>query len=177
MSEELKPCPFCGGADLVFRQDESEDKPVMLYAWHVFCLDCHCHGRNNYPIGWCESKLAASQAWNDRKQDDASNTLIEEQAARIATLEKERDLAIESNYRQAGCIHQCSAHLGPDSSGMIEGLPLAVKHAVTRANASQARLSEAVKVLEGVCSEDAGRAEWHAAKAFIATLGENKNEK
>lgn len=63
---DLLPCPFCGGTDLVYRQDEAEDEPGHFYAWHVFCRDCHCHGRNNFPIGWCESEQAAAEAWNLR---------------------------------------------------------------------------------------------------------------
>lgn len=64
--DQLKPCPFCGGKDLTYHEDTSEDEPTMKYAWHVFCRDCHCHGRNNFPIGWCESKEAAAEAWNLR---------------------------------------------------------------------------------------------------------------
>jgi Lar family restriction alleviation protein len=69
---ELLPCPFCGGKDLVIREDKSGDEPEddptdqRTYAYHVFCRGCHAHGRNNYPIGWCESEQAAIEAWNDR---------------------------------------------------------------------------------------------------------------
>jgi Lar family restriction alleviation protein len=66
MSEELKPCPFCGGNNLTIRKDFSKYEVVNWYAMHVFCTDCHACGRNNYPIGWCESERAASDAWNDR---------------------------------------------------------------------------------------------------------------
>lgn len=66
MGGELKPCPFCNGTHLKLRQDYSEDKPVRAYAWHVFCEDCHCHGRNNFPIGWVERKEDAVDAWNRR---------------------------------------------------------------------------------------------------------------
>lgn len=64
--KELMPCPFCGGSDLVIRQDEAEDRPGFFYAYHVFCRDCHCHGGNNYPIGWCESEEDAADRWNLR---------------------------------------------------------------------------------------------------------------
>jgi Lar family restriction alleviation protein len=63
----LLPCPFCRGTDLVYRKDYAEDDPTHCYAIHVFCQDCHAHGRNNYPIGWCESEEAAAEAWNDRE--------------------------------------------------------------------------------------------------------------
>ncbi|MEN6535674.1 MAG: Lar family restriction alleviation protein [Bryobacteraceae bacterium] len=63
---ELLPCPFCGGSDVCVRSDLSEDKPARVYAYHVFCHDCHSHGRNHYRIGWCETQKAACEAWNDR---------------------------------------------------------------------------------------------------------------
>lgn len=64
--ERLEPCPFCGGVDLAFHQDFSEDEPRRAYAWHVFCRDCHCHGRNNFPIGWVERSEDAVEAWTRR---------------------------------------------------------------------------------------------------------------
>lgn len=66
--ETLLPCPFCGRNDLIIHPDYSEDDG-RIYAYHVFCRDCHAHGRNNYPIGWCESEDAAVEAWNDREID------------------------------------------------------------------------------------------------------------
>lgn len=63
---ELLPCPFCGGKDLTYRQDRTEGVPEFVYAYHVFCNDCHCHGGNNFPIGWCESEDAAADRWNLR---------------------------------------------------------------------------------------------------------------
>lgn len=64
--EELLPCPFCGGDDLKLHEDFSEDEPRRAYAWHVFCQNCHCHGRNNFPIGWAETQDEAVTAWNRR---------------------------------------------------------------------------------------------------------------
>lgn len=63
----LSPCPFCYGRNLVYRKDYAEDDPGHAYAIHVFCQDCHAHGRNNYPIGWCETEEMAADAWNDRE--------------------------------------------------------------------------------------------------------------
>lgn len=65
--QHLAPCPFCHGTDLVYRKDYAEDDPTHAYAIHVFCQDCHTHGRNNYPIGWCETEEMAADAWNDRE--------------------------------------------------------------------------------------------------------------
>lgn len=65
---EMLPCPFCGRNDLKIINIESEDVPGSFYAKAVFCMDCHCTGRHNNPIGWCESDLEAIEAWNDRDQ-------------------------------------------------------------------------------------------------------------
>lgn len=64
---ELKPCPFCGKSDLGYTNEIAEDEPYRKIAVVVFCRDCLSRGRATYPIGWCESKVAANQAWNDRK--------------------------------------------------------------------------------------------------------------
>lgn len=70
--------------------------------------------------------------------------------SRAETAERERDEAIAANYRQAGCIHQCAAHLGPDASGTIDGLPLAVKAAVTERDEARRLLAEATGALERI---------------------------
>lgn len=66
-TDELLPCPFCGTSDaLHIFEDKSEDDPNWTIAYHVECGHCGCHGRNNYPIGWCESEQEAREAWNHR---------------------------------------------------------------------------------------------------------------
>ncbi len=65
---DLYPCPFCNRNDLLVLPDKSEDDQ-RIYAYHVFCRDCHCHGRNHYRIGWCETPESAMEAWNDRPDD------------------------------------------------------------------------------------------------------------
>ena len=62
---EKLDCPFCGKGDaLTIEKDVGEEGDV--YAYHVECGHCGCHGRNNYPIGWCESEQEAVEAWNHR---------------------------------------------------------------------------------------------------------------
>jgi len=69
-SEEAKDdiaCPFCGLDDaLKVFPDYSEDEPDHIIAYHVKCRHCGARGRNNYPIGWCESEEAAWEAWLHR---------------------------------------------------------------------------------------------------------------
>jgi Lar family restriction alleviation protein len=64
--KDLLPCPFCGGTDLIVDTDYARDDDIRAYAYHIFCNDCHATGRNQYPIGWCESEEMAIEAWNDR---------------------------------------------------------------------------------------------------------------
>jgi hypothetical protein len=67
-----KACPFCGKNDAleVLPDSHDNDTPAFnshfVYAYHVHCHHCGCNGRNNYPIGWCETEEAAIEAWNHR---------------------------------------------------------------------------------------------------------------
>lgn len=54
-SEQLKPCPFCGGSDLLLSDQLSEDRE-----WNVFCHDC---GGGS---GWKQERKNAIVAWNTR---------------------------------------------------------------------------------------------------------------
>lgn len=53
MSDELKPCPFCGNVAAIWR-----DEKHGIYT--VFCTDC------NAEIKVCFSREAAVDAWNNR---------------------------------------------------------------------------------------------------------------
>ena len=96
-----------------------------------------------------DAYLGSAQMARNHLANIASNTLIEEQAARIAGLE---DVLEEKREN---------------------------------INSLRVRLSEAVKVLESIMpyacdlsydTTGSYHADLRAAKAFIATLGENKNE-
>ena len=51
MTEELKPCPFCGG----------EAKCIEFYGlYHVICCNCHIAGKD------CSTRESAVSAWNNR---------------------------------------------------------------------------------------------------------------
>lgn len=62
---------------------------------------------------------------------------------RIAELERERDSAVLSTHRQAMCINDCAAHIGPETSATIEGLPKAVKHLAAERDSLRAELEKA----------------------------------
>lgn len=87
MNGELKPCPFCGGNDLIIFPDRNVEGTIFSY--HVHCRDCLCNGRNHNKIGWCETEAEAVEAWNTR----ASQTTISKVAA-------ER---IKTEYQYADC--------------------------------------------------------------------------
>lgn len=65
-TEKMLPCPFCGRVDLKIEPDRSEDDNDRVYAFHVYCPDCHASGGNMYPSCWCETPAQAIERWNDR---------------------------------------------------------------------------------------------------------------
>jgi len=56
MSEELKPCPFCGKKRIT---TETDIHPSGIYA---YCTYCHCRG----PL--TDDAPSAIEAWNARVQ-------------------------------------------------------------------------------------------------------------
>lgn len=51
MTEQIKPCPFCGG----------EAKCIEFYGlYHVICCNCHIAGKD------CSTRESAVSAWNSR---------------------------------------------------------------------------------------------------------------
>lgn len=60
MSEQLKPCPFCGSEAKIFHK---------YYGWSVYCDNLNCQIRT---LGTWEYKSIeqAITAWNRRVSDD-----------------------------------------------------------------------------------------------------------
>ena len=71
MSDELKPCPFCGGApDMLDAMSES---------W-ALCTSCHASGpARNRPV-------AAAKAWNTSATEDALRAQLGEVVALLRKL-------------------------------------------------------------------------------------------
>lgn len=63
MSDELKPCPFCGSDKVLVIG--MADKPLDCYRWHVECQECHCTGRRFYRAEGARREMAVA-AWNRR---------------------------------------------------------------------------------------------------------------
>jgi hypothetical protein len=53
-----------------------------------------------------------------------------QRAKETAQLREELEKACLSTHAQAYCINQCAAHIGPETSATIKGLPESVKHLV-----------------------------------------------
>lgn len=62
----LKYCPFCRRNDMLTIETDISSEDGRLYAYHVLCRNCGCRGRNRFRIGWCETRLSAIEAWQDR---------------------------------------------------------------------------------------------------------------
>jgi len=198
MSEELKPCPFCENPAVEVQYNgpnEAQIKEALSVghdwdvSYFVACW-CGCTGPER------AEEDAAIRGWNTRS--DPSNTLIEEQAARIEELEQKlrttslEALAIsDTNNEMAVRIAEAEKDYHEERKARYA--------AQSELVASQARLSEAVKVLEdtrGYMSDlktlidrrhdigemvDGGDLRYWASliefaisKAFITTLGGEK---
>lgn len=62
-TEELKPCPFCGGEAELINTDIAGIQGVCNPIT-VSCKNCRCN------TDWFNNKNKAVSAWNIRKQED-----------------------------------------------------------------------------------------------------------
>lgn len=86
MSEELKPCPFCGCTTLsIYAWDIQPDD---FHSAHVSCCDCEARGPEaNTADGWLPSKDEAKEEatilWNRRAAQTEIRSQALEEAAKI----------------------------------------------------------------------------------------------
>lgn len=66
MSDELKPCPFCGGSEIY--AEEYEHHPGAM-RWRVFCAGCMA----GVDTGTRQSMWQAVQDWNRRAERTCRN--------------------------------------------------------------------------------------------------------
>ncbi len=63
--------------------------------------------------------------------------------------------AIMSTHRQVQCINECAAHIGPDTSATIRGLPLAVKRVVAERDKSATVCDQILSIMATYHEQDA----------------------
>ena len=67
MTEELKPCPFCGGkAELHLIQMYEGDEP---YAVNIRCPECGVNGAEEWKVDGKDFKQRAVKKWNKRVKE------------------------------------------------------------------------------------------------------------
>lgn len=68
MANELKSCPFCGGANLVMRDISGRfGRSAYQRTYHyIQCRDCMSQS------GYCGTKPKTIESWNRRANDEVS---------------------------------------------------------------------------------------------------------
>lgn len=112
--------------------NETADGWAVFDAWFA---DAWARYEDKEVVSQIRAKTWALKAWRYLM---ARTTSTKEWEALIA----ERDAAILSTHRQAFCIEQCAAHIGPETPATINGLPLAVKRVVEERDAARASANE-----------------------------------
>lgn len=64
MTNELKPCPFCGGEPNLYYHDSE----IYWTEWYIDCKACGYRMRNK-AVGDKAALLEAKKAWNTRQSD------------------------------------------------------------------------------------------------------------
>lgn len=77
MSNELKPCPFCGSTDIRYSEKTATLNWECHYRLSYYCNKCHCYGprfltppKEYYGEITEEERAKAKELWN--KRDGAS---------------------------------------------------------------------------------------------------------
>lgn len=65
MTEELKPCPFCGGKPIEDweREDREGDEIGPIISWSYYCTKCYAE------VFSCQSREDAQEKWNRRVKE------------------------------------------------------------------------------------------------------------
>ena len=67
MSEELKPCPFCGEKSAILIDDNIHGRLSLNWShWHVACQECLCQTNGE------TTAKRAIEAWNKRIKDESN---------------------------------------------------------------------------------------------------------
>ena len=95
MSEELKPCPFCGGVESL---NMREVRTYGRYCADMYCIECrHClYSTMNF-----DTKNELYEFWNTRPIEDEKDRVI----ARL-----KEDLEIQKNLTRQACFESNQAY-------------------------------------------------------------------
>ena len=107
MSDDLKPCPFCGGYAIGSCEDVGENK--TFWACEVFCTDCYASTRRCYGPdsdgNEDDADAEAREEWNRR---------IEALEARAEKAEAERDALRDVAKQAIDVIESVQTYPQPD---------------------------------------------------------------
>lgn len=85
MNKEVKPCPFCGGEDIRYEEDDL----IVIY-----CYECDCQSRR------CETIEEAIEAWNRREpMDKIVEQLEKEKGIAFVTLANTGNKELDFTYQ------------------------------------------------------------------------------
>ena len=122
--------------------------------------------------------IPASRGDYVRYEDYAAlSAALEAEKARNEKLEVDMANFAEANHRQANCIHFTAQNLGPEYSATIDGLPKAARHVAARAEALDAKLKDAVNVMQAWKTAGTDQDYYQAVQkrnAFLASLEGDK---
>jgi len=159
MSDDLKPCPFCGEA-----QPPHDDT-----SW-VRCLGCGAE------TGWRPTGDEAIAAWNTRTPDPR----IEALTAKLATCEKYRDAYAECDRIGTQAVRDLEVRLAKAHEKEIAVWSenyAAMERKLEAARADAKKAVEALRLIEADCDADYPPSHLAIKYAARATLAEIEGEK
>jgi Lar family restriction alleviation protein len=164
MSDDLKPCPFCGGEPFSF-----EDYGHST-AWEVGCSNSQCRVEPNV---WEKTRDEALASWNTRTPDTGIEALTEQlEAARADAKEAEayaEELEKELNLMKTAGIVEVSIR----NPSVMEY----VRHWEDRAETAEAKLAKAVEAVSLTVRADNFRETYHALPNDHNRIGDKRSRK
>lgn len=99
MTDELKPCPFCGGdAKIKCGEIVNRYNTAVYRHYHVECMSCGVDTR------YFDTEADAIEAWNLRAERTAK---IRQTVEELKAAEPERKKGKWSNYKDEHCCSVC----------------------------------------------------------------------
>jgi hypothetical protein len=121
-------------------------------------------GNHTEPAWYCEETATAERR---------ARAALSDAPAPVSGEDDLRRQLAEANHRQARCLHETAAALGPDYSFTIDGLPKAAHHVAGQLAAAREALAKIAGMNElGVTNYDRGRQQWYFQAIARAALEE-----